>query len=411
MSGLWMSLAVALALGAEAKAEAEARVQTAVELDGLDVVVVTRPNSRCSARLVVRAGADKAPPGKHGLAHLVEHLPFRGEAGFATLMSPRASVNAFTTVGNTVFTLESTPEHCEAELTRLLSTVTTGKLPRPWVQKELEVIRREAVYSSDVLDVALFGGTRPQVIGTATTRDAIRYEDVVRFYQGQYTPENMALVVVGPLDLTTVRRSLEQGFKLAPSLPNQRRSRDPVPFKPRGESKHTGLRAGSVLLATALPFEKIALCRNLAALFELRLARQLLPGTGSIATRCQPVQGQLMLAVVLTTEPGDQERGRDLALREWVEIKPARSAEAKLVRQHLRNQALDFEGTAGELADALAATASWRRGEALFSLVPAWLSANTVTPDELAEAKAFTELSHSTVVLGDLFEEARRAKQ
>jgi zinc protease len=185
------------------------------ELDGLDVLVVPLPGAPCSVRLTVQAGAGEDPPGMGGLAHVVEHLTFGGTRGRTVMLSNHANINAMTTMGGTVFTLETTAAYCEAELTSLLSMVTDGKLRRSWFGPEMEVIHREALYRTNtraILDTALFGHTAASVIGSAATRETIKHIDVVRFFQNHYEPQNMALIAVGGIEPEAVQRALTTSF-------------------------------------------------------------------------------------------------------------------------------------------------------------------------------------------------------
>ncbi len=385
---------------------AGAEVQAHTSLDGLDVVVVPIAGAPCSVRLAVRAGADEDPKGMGGLAHVVEHLTFGGARGRTVMLSNHATINAMTTAGGTVFSLETAAAYCEAELTSLLSMVTDGKLRRSWFGPEMEVIAREALYRSDtraILDTALFGNTAAVVIGSQTTREQIKHVDVVRFFQNYYVPENMALIAVGGIDAEAVRRALATGFKLAPSLPSERSSRPARPILTHGESKVIGLRAGLVTLVAPLPLEAVVLCRSMAALLRLRLEQRLAPGTTAIVSDCRTMEGNLLLAVILSTERDDQERVRNLAIKEWNGFRAPSAVERALLTRRFANQSISRSASPHELAEDLAASALWLRGEVLFKLAPAWLATGPAADADLKAAALFTSAVRSSVFLGDQF--------
>lgn len=383
-----------------------AEVESHTEPDGLDVLVVPIAGAPCSVRLAVRAGADQDPPGMGGLAHVVEHLTFGGTHGRAVMLSNHAYINAMTTAGGTVFSLETSAAFCEAELTALLSMLTDGKLRRNWFGPEMEVIQREALYRADtraILDTALFGNTAAVVLGSRTTREQIRHVDAVRFFQSYYVPENMALIAVGGIEPAAVERALQAGFKLAPSLPSERSAREPKKILTHGESKVIGMRAGLVTLVAPLPLDSVALCRSMAALLDLRLQRRLSPGTTAIHSGCATMGGNLVLSVILSTEPDDQERVRNLAVVEWNGFQPPTAAEGALLRKHFANRALSLPSQPDRLAEELAASALWLRGAALFAVAPSWLAVEPVPNAALVEAAQFTSKARSSVFLGDLF--------
>ncbi len=306
VSALWLSVALS----------ATPTLQSVTGPDGLDVLVVNLPSASCSVRLVVRAGAAEDPTGKSGLAHAVEHLVLGGPPGRLAFVSSRSRINARTTAGGTVFMLDTTAEHCAAELQNFLSVVTEAKFRRGWFDPEMSVIQREAMYRIDtrsILDTSLFGNSSATVIGTETTRAQLRHVDVVRYFQQYYVPANMALVVAGSLDLPTVEAAIHRGFKLAPSLESERLERVGKPMVVRGESKVIGMRPGVIALATSLPLGQLPKCRVAAGVLLQRLTQRLSPGNVGLECSCLIMQGNLLLTVIAATEPADQSRVREIA--------------------------------------------------------------------------------------------------
>lgn len=380
MSGL---LAL-LALGAAP----QVAIQTATEIDGMDLVVVNvGAKGRCSARLVVRAGADADPSGKAGLAHLVEHLTMSGDQGAALLGSAESEINAITWSDGTVFSLDSTAEGCEADLTRLLSVATDGELRKLWFDNEQRVVEREQVYSrhttSGLVEAGLFGDRMISVLGSHATRENITLADVVRFYRAQYVPANIALIVIGPLDLERVRRTLRAGFKLAPTLPSEREERKPLLVKFQGDREIANAYGGISVMSVALPPREVALCLNLAALLELRVRRLLkLSGVTEISGDCLVTGGQLLAATLAIGPESDRDRVRQLLLEAWDAAALPTPAERKaLARRFSRSP--DWLGASPvTAADALAHAAMWSRGDDLFSQVKTWVSPQVLDPKD-----------------------------
>jgi len=372
-------------------AVAPAAIHTSTEVDGLDLVVVTTGGGSCSARLAVRAGADDDPTGKAGLAHLVEHVSLGGDEGAALLASAESQVNAFTFADGTIFTLDATAASCAAELTRLLSVATTGKLRRAWVEHEQSVIQREQMYSrrttSGFIDAGLFGDRMISILGSPATRENIKLDDVVRFYRTHYTPAKMALVVVGPLDVEKVRAALRAGFKLPPVLPGERTERQPSAVKFQGDHEIANAYAGVNVLSVPMPAGQVELCQNAAALLELRVRRALrLSGTTQVAGECLVAGGQLVAATMAIGPESDRERVQKLVGEAWDKASAPTAEERKLLARRFSRAAEWLTAAPEPAADLLARAALWSQGEALFSQVSGWLS------PQLADAKGFAQL-------------------
>lgn len=393
-----LSLASLLVLSA-----VDAQWHTTTGLDGLDVMVVQVPSKRCVVRLAVRAGAGEDPAGKHGLAHAVEHLALGGRPGRDLLISSRSEINALTYTGGTLFTLETSAATCEEELGKLLSVVTDGKLWPSWFSSEMEVIRREAFYRSDrraILDTSLFGNTPEVVLGTQTTRDTFTPIDVVRFFQNNYVTNNMALVVVGGLEPAAVQRAIDQSIHLAPSLPGEGREREATPVVAKGESRVVALKAGVMALSTALPVDRVQTCRAAAALLKLRLTQKLSPGTASLDVSCLTMQGNLLLSVIIATEPGNQDRLRTIALDEWRSMRVPTKAEKALLDRRAQHEQTSWLSDPSEVADNLAASALWLHGQPLFTVASQWWDVPKVTDADFAFVRAATTPQRSVVVMG-----------
>ncbi len=279
-------------------------VTTATEPDGLDLVVATVPSTRCSARLVVRAGAFDDPSGKAGLAHLVEHLVFGDPAAFALVNEGVGSFNAFTSTASTIFTVDSSASRCAERLTALALAMSRGGFRSAWLAREQAVVLREQVYSSreqGFLENALVP-TR-SVLGTEISRGTITNDDVTRFFRSAYVPANMALVTVGPLDLTAVRAALEAGFALPPDGAAERPERgEAVRALTLGKDREVvGARLGDFsglrAVVAEVPRERLQECRIAAELLSLRLSAD-----GSIdrsRALCLSMRGHLLLVTVV----------------------------------------------------------------------------------------------------------------
>jgi hypothetical protein len=158
-----------------------------------------------------------------------------------------------------------------------------------------------------------------------------------------------------------------------------------------------------IALVAPLPHDGVVLCRSMAALLELRLQLRLAPGTTAIISDCRTMEGNLVLAVFLSTEPDDQERVQKLAITEWNGFKAPSAAERVLLTKHFSQRARLLASEPEVLAEQLADSSLWARGDALSTLAAQWLSKEPATDAELKGASTFTSSLRSAVFLGDLF--------
>ncbi|SPF05963.1 M16 family metallopeptidase [Streptomyces sp. MA5143a] len=181
--------------------------------------------------VAVAAGGDDDPPGRHGTAHLVEHLMFpRGEGheaeGFVALVQEAGGTcNAEThrdhTVLHTVVPADALPDVLALEARRLLRF-----RPGPaTVRSETAVIAEEIRAAGagarlwDTVLAALHPGAR-HAYGTTAELTGVTAEEAESFFRAHYRPERAVLSVVGDVDAERVAALVEREFGAwAPGLP------------------------------------------------------------------------------------------------------------------------------------------------------------------------------------------------
>ncbi|MEW2211093.1 M16 family metallopeptidase [Streptomyces globisporus] len=185
---------------------------------GLRVCVESVPQygrGLAAVALTVAAGGDDDPAGRHGTAHLVEHLMFprsgggsadpTGE-GYAALVAGAGGVcNAEThrdhTVFHTTVPAESLPDALAWEARRLLGFAPTEDV----IRTETDVIGEEIRGAGDAGRSwesalgALYPGSRDS-FGTAAELAGITAGEVEAFFRAHYTARRMVLSVVGDVD-------------------------------------------------------------------------------------------------------------------------------------------------------------------------------------------------------------------
>ena len=386
-------------------------VHGSTELDRMDLVVVQIPGaSRCSARLTIRAGADANPPGRAGLAHMVEHVAFGAEGAMAVLHSTRSELNAITTADATTLQMDAHAEDCAGELSRALDIFTEGRLSKGWVDRERAVILREQVYSgratANLLESALWEYRATSILGSPKTRDDITRDDVIAFFRRHYTPGNMALVVVGPLDVEAVRQAVTAGLRLLPgSAATDPGPRAPAPYAAGGTRlAHHHAQSLSAVLAE-VPLEDLGVCDQLAVVLEQRLRGRLpIAPYENTGAACHLLGGHLFLAIYRRSSAAEAVHTRAALDAVLDSASTVTAPERALMGSHqlaMRSWAHDEPRL---LADRLAQVAAWRRGEGLFHTAAEVLRSTLPDDAELARVAAHLTPPQRTYIAGEVKE-------
>ena len=165
----------------------------------------------------VRAGSRDDPPGKGGLAHLLEHMAFKGTMRRSALEIAQAidalggNLNGATGKESTFFYTTVLEEGLEAALEVLGEILTQPRLAPEDLERERAVILEEIREAEDnPQDVALrllfeqlWADGHPlgrPVLGTLEAVSRLSVEDVRGFFKQHYRPARMILAASGKLD-------------------------------------------------------------------------------------------------------------------------------------------------------------------------------------------------------------------
>ena len=183
--------------------------------NGLSVIVMRDPSAPiASFQTWLGVGSRQEATGRTGIAHLFEHLMFKGTARhphpvFDTLLERAgAQTNAATWLDWT-FYYENLPAAqldlaVRLESDRLVNLVLTQEQ----LDSEREVVKNERLYRVDndpdgAIEEALFERLFPghpyarPTLGYAADLDALTLADCLAFYRTWYSPGNVTLVVAG----------------------------------------------------------------------------------------------------------------------------------------------------------------------------------------------------------------------
>ncbi|MDN3505389.1 MAG: insulinase family protein [Rhabdochlamydiaceae bacterium] len=191
------------------------------------------PHEKVSMRLVVKTGSCHEEDHEQGIAHFLEHLVFRGSDNFEdwkiiefleSIGAPLdADTNAMTTSISTIFKLEVPKgEHLLKGITMLSDLGTRAHLKQTALDAERPVVINELMGRGSVgsqIESGMFNITFPN------SRYAVRYpagkvpivksvsRDVIQnFYKKWYTPDRMAVLVVGDVDEKQVIKMIHTQF-------------------------------------------------------------------------------------------------------------------------------------------------------------------------------------------------------
>ena len=178
-----------------------------------------------------KVGSRDEDPERTGLAHLFEHLMFKGTSSHPTgeldrvMESLGSQTNAATWVDWTFYmeTLATRPGNLQTVIDFESDRMTNLILDDETFRSELEVVKNERRLVVDdspmgSMSEALFKTAfeehsyRWPTIGYMEHLDAANIEELRSFYKRNYAPDNATVVVVGDLDAADLLAALAKGY-------------------------------------------------------------------------------------------------------------------------------------------------------------------------------------------------------
>jgi zinc protease len=201
--------------------------------DGLTLLIQDHRSSDIVAvYLWVGTGVRYEKPDGLGYAHFQEHMLFKGTDTFGpgfidrTVEGQGGRSNAFTSFDYTTFQILVPVDGTRKALELLESMAFRSTFDPKEIDSERQVIFEESRIETDTPKSAiirqLYGLVFPNhpygrpVLGTPETMNAANREKLKAFNQQYYTPENMVLVVVGPVDPKAIRAMVDATFGKRP---------------------------------------------------------------------------------------------------------------------------------------------------------------------------------------------------
>ncbi|MDB5886256.1 MAG: peptidase domain protein [Polaromonas sp.] len=252
-SGALIALAAGFSQAALAQAPVPAPVTQFTLANGLSVIVKPDHRAPTAAHMLwVRVGSMDEVDGTSGVAHVLEHMMFKGTPNVkAGEFSRRVAAlggqeNAFTSSDSTGYYQQIPAARLEEVMRLEADRFGSSQWLDEEFKREIEVVKEERrmrteespramLYEQANAITFLASPYRRPIVGWMSDLDAMTPADVRSFYQRWYVPANAALVVAGDVQVAQVRRLAEKYYGAIPARPVPER-------KPRVEPEQTGLR-------------------------------------------------------------------------------------------------------------------------------------------------------------------------
>jgi zinc protease len=311
----------ALALGLSAglmSASVNAQIAPPVEQFKLSngLTLIVKPDRRAPTvahMLWVRVGSMDEVDGTSGVAHVLEHMMFKGTAQVKPgEFSRRVAAlggrdNAFTSRDSTGYHQQIPASRLEDVMRLEADRFANNQWQDDEFKREIEVVKEERRLRTEdspralmfeVASAVTFTASpyRRPIVGWMSDLDAMTPTDVRDFYKRWYVPANAAVVVAGDVEVDEVRRLAEKYYGAIPARPEPTR-------KPRLEPEQSGPRrldfkavASQSYIAMAFKVPKLEAADLLAAPTTASTAA---PGSVSTATPGRDALALTVLSAVL----------------------------------------------------------------------------------------------------------------
>ena len=227
--------------------------------NGMKVIVVENRRAPVVTHMVwYKTGSIDDPAGKSGVAHLLEHMMFKGtktvpDGEFSKIVARNGGEeNAFTSYDYTAYYQNIARDRLELVMFLESDRMKNLRFDERDFAPELEVVREERLMRTENNPSALLAekrnaalwGEHPYgrpVIGFRQELPTLTPADIRAFYKKHYTPDNAILVVAGDIDADELKPLAEKYYgRIPPSRKAVAKRQFPisVPAKTKIEFSH-----------------------------------------------------------------------------------------------------------------------------------------------------------------------------
>lgn len=220
----------------------------------------------------VNVGSADEGPGEEGIAHVFEHMLFKGTAtrGVGQIAqeveASGGDINAWTSFDQTVYHLVLASRYFDIGLDILADAVQRSSFDPTELERELKVVLEEIKQGEDnpsrVATQALFATAfsrhpyRRPVIGWERTVKKLSRDKLLEFFHRFYVPPNLTLVVVGDFDTASALPKIQKAWgSWRPATPPVERPprKEPPQRRPRATVLLRDVRETHLSLAFHVP--------------------------------------------------------------------------------------------------------------------------------------------------------------
>ena len=235
------------------QAQTTPKVEQFTLANGMTVIVKPDRRAPTAVHMVwLRVGSMDEVDGSSGVAHLLEHMMFKGAATLKpgdfsrTVAALGGRENAFTGRDYTGYYQQIPSNRLEDVMKIEAERFATNQWSDEEFKKELEVVKEERrlrtedsprALMNEALSAAVFVASpyRRPIVGWMSDLDSMTPADARDFFKKWYIPANATVVIAGDVDVMRAKALAEKYYGPIPA-------RAVPPRKPREEPLQTGLR-------------------------------------------------------------------------------------------------------------------------------------------------------------------------
>lgn len=196
--------------------------------NGIPVIVedIKSINS-VSLGIFVKIGGKNENEGEEGISHFIEHLLFKGTKTRSAkdiseeIDNEGGIINAYTSAEKTVYYIQMTSNSLEKGIEILNDMFLNSTFTKENIDRERNVIIEEIKMYDDIpeevvheenLRFAITGVQGKSIAGTPETLKKIGREEIVKYFEDNYKPDNIIVSVAGNIDIDAVIKKLDEGL-------------------------------------------------------------------------------------------------------------------------------------------------------------------------------------------------------
>lgn len=180
-----------------------------------------------SLGIFVKIGGKNENEGEEGISHFIEHLLFKGTKTRSAkdiseeIDNEGGIINAYTSAEKTVYYIQMTSNSLEKGIEILNDMFLNSTFTKENIDRERNVIIEEIKMYDDIpeevvheenLRFAITGVQGKSIAGTPETLKKIGREEIVKYFEDNYKPDNIIVSVAGNVDIDAVIKKLDEGL-------------------------------------------------------------------------------------------------------------------------------------------------------------------------------------------------------